>query len=63
MAAWTEDMTIGFAHQAYRMQDAFEALKTGIRSFQVGSKQELAERIAKIPSWIEVSRQRAAEQP
>ena len=25
--------------------------------------QELAERIAKIPSWIEVSRQRAAEQP
>ena len=28
-----------------------------------GCMQELAERIAKIPSWIEVSRQRAAEQP
>jgi predicted aldo/keto reductase-like oxidoreductase len=28
-----------------------------------GCMQELTERIAKIPSWIEISRQRAAEQP
>ena len=28
-----------------------------------GCMQELAERIAKLPSWAEISRQRAAEQP
>ena len=28
-----------------------------------GCMQELTERIAKLPSWAEISRQRAAEQP
>ena len=41
-----------------------ESIWTGMQ-FAVALRmmQELAERIAKIPSWIEVSRQRAAEQP
>lgn len=39
------DITIGFAHVAYRMQDAFAARKTGLRSFEVRSLEDLEARI------------------
>jgi D-2-hydroxyacid dehydrogenase (NADP+) len=38
-------LNICFAHIAYRMQDRFEARRTGIRSFQVWSRDELLGRL------------------
>ena len=40
-----EDLTICFAHVAYRMADRFAARSTGIRHFQVNSLEELTVRI------------------
>src|SRR5215470_12505395 len=40
-----EDLTICFAHAAYRMQDRFELRKTGIRNFQVWAYDDLVKRI------------------
>jgi D-2-hydroxyacid dehydrogenase (NADP+) len=40
-----EDLTICFAHVAYRMADRFAARNTGIRHFQVSSLEELTVRI------------------
>ena len=40
-----EDLTICFAHVAYRMADRFAARNTGIRHFQVTSLEELTVRI------------------
>jgi D-2-hydroxyacid dehydrogenase (NADP+) len=40
-----EDLTICFAHAAYRMKDRFEMRKTGIRNFEVRAYDELAKRI------------------
>ena len=40
-----EDLTICFAHVAYRMADRFAARNTGIRHFQVNSLEELTVRI------------------
>ena len=40
------ELTICFAHVAYRMADRFAARKTGIRHFQVSSLEELTVRIA-----------------
>jgi phosphoglycerate dehydrogenase-like enzyme len=39
------DLTICFAHVAYRMEDRFAARQTGIRSFQVWSRDELLQRL------------------
>ena len=36
-----EDLTICFAHVAYRMAERFAARGTGIKHFQVGSLDEL----------------------
>jgi phosphoglycerate dehydrogenase-like enzyme len=41
-----DELTICFAHAAYRMQDRFELRKTGIRNFQVWAYDELVKRIA-----------------
>ena len=41
-----EDLTICFAHVAYRMADRFAARNTGIRHFQVSSLEELTVRVA-----------------
>src|SRR4029079_3850725 len=41
-----EDLTICFAHVAYRMAERFAARNTGIRHFQVTSLEELTVRIA-----------------
>ena len=38
-------LTICLAHIAYRLQDRFEARRTGIRSFQAWSREELVKRI------------------
>jgi D-2-hydroxyacid dehydrogenase (NADP+) len=40
-----ENLTICFAHAAYQMQARFEARKTGVKSFQAWSPDELAKRI------------------
>ena len=40
-----ENVTICFAHAAYRMQDRFELRKTGIRSFQVWNYDDFQKRI------------------
>jgi phosphoglycerate dehydrogenase-like enzyme len=40
-----DQLNIGFAHVAYRMQDRFEARRTGVRSFQVWSREELLGRL------------------
>ncbi|HWI84227.1 D-2-hydroxyacid dehydrogenase [Ramlibacter sp.] len=40
-----EQLTICFAHAAYRMQERFQARNTAIRSFEVRSVDELRERI------------------
>lgn len=40
-----EDLTICFAHAAYRMQDRFERRDTGIRSFEVRTYDDLVKRI------------------
>jgi len=40
------ELTIGFAHVAYRMADRFAARETGIRHFEVRTQEELAARIA-----------------
>ncbi len=40
-----EDLTICFAHVAYRMAERFAARNTGIRHFQVNSLEELTVRI------------------
>ena len=40
------DLTICFAHVAYRMADRFAARNTGIKHFQVNSLEELTVRIA-----------------
>jgi phosphoglycerate dehydrogenase-like enzyme len=40
-----ENLTICFAHAAYRMQDRFELRKTGIRNFQVWAYDDLMKRI------------------
>jgi D-2-hydroxyacid dehydrogenase (NADP+) len=40
-----ENLTICFAHAAYRMQDRFEARKTGIRNFEVRAYDELQKRL------------------
>jgi phosphoglycerate dehydrogenase-like enzyme len=40
-----ENLTICFAHAAYQMQTSFEALGTGITSFQVRSRDELDRRV------------------
>lgn len=40
-----EDLTICFAHPAYRMQERFTLRNTGIKSFEVRSRDELAARI------------------
>jgi phosphoglycerate dehydrogenase-like enzyme len=40
-----EDLTICFAHVAYRMADRFAARNTGIRHFQVSSLEELTVRV------------------
>ncbi|MCP8936978.1 D-2-hydroxyacid dehydrogenase [Alsobacter sp. SYSU M60028] len=39
-------LTIGFAHVAYRMQDAFAARRTGIRHFEVRTLDDLEARVA-----------------
>ncbi|MBI2965264.1 MAG: D-2-hydroxyacid dehydrogenase [Chloroflexi bacterium] len=39
-----DDLTIGFAHVAYRMKEAFAARNTGIRHFQVYDRAELDRR-------------------
>jgi len=39
------DLTICFAHVAYQMESTFAARNTGLRHFQVWSRQELAERL------------------
>lgn len=41
-----EDLTICFAHVAYRFAEQFERRKTGIRHFQVYSREELVPRLA-----------------
>jgi phosphoglycerate dehydrogenase-like enzyme len=41
-----ENLTICFAHVAYRMADCFAARNTGIRHFQVNSLEELTVRVA-----------------
>src|SRR5213079_3547663 len=41
-----EDLTICFAHVAYRMAERFAARNTGIRHFQVNSLEELTVKIA-----------------
>ncbi|WP_293858616.1 D-2-hydroxyacid dehydrogenase [uncultured Alsobacter sp.] len=41
-------LTIGFAHVAYRMADAFAARGTGIDHFQVGTAAELEARLADV---------------
>lgn len=41
-------LTIGFAHVAYRMADAFSARGTGIAHFQVGNAADLEARIAEV---------------
>src|SRR4029078_9443 len=41
-----EELTIVFAHVAYRMAERFAARNTGIRHFQVNSLEELTVRIA-----------------
>jgi len=41
-----ENLTICFAHAAYQMQARFEARKTGLKSFQVWSYDDLVKRIA-----------------
>lgn len=40
-----EDLTICFAHAAYRMQDRFDLRKTGIKSFEVRNYDDLVKRI------------------
>jgi phosphoglycerate dehydrogenase-like enzyme len=40
-----DDLTICFAHVAYQLQARFEARKTGLRSFEVRSPDELTRRI------------------
>ena len=40
-----EDLTICFAHAAYRMKDRFDLRKTGIRSFEVRAYDDLVKRI------------------
>jgi phosphoglycerate dehydrogenase-like enzyme len=40
-----EDLTVCFAHAAYRMQDRFELRQTGINSFEVRSYDDLVKRI------------------
>ena len=40
-----ENLTICFAHVAYRMAERFAARNTGIRHFQVNSLEELTVRI------------------
>jgi D-2-hydroxyacid dehydrogenase (NADP+) len=40
-----ENLTICFAHAAYRMKDRFELRKTGIRNFEVRAYDDLAKRI------------------
>jgi phosphoglycerate dehydrogenase-like enzyme len=40
-----ENVTICFAHAAYRMQERFELRKTGVRSFQVWNYDELQKRV------------------
>ena len=40
-----EDLTICFAHAAYRMKESFDALKTGIANFEVRERAELDRRI------------------
>jgi D-2-hydroxyacid dehydrogenase (NADP+) len=40
-----ENLTICFAHAAYRMQDRFEVRRTGIKSFEVRAYDDLAKRI------------------
>src|ERR1700733_8605305 len=40
------ELTICFAHVAYRMADRFAARNTGIRHFQVNSLEELTVRVA-----------------
>ena len=40
-----ENLTICFAHAAYRMKDRFEARKTGIRSFEVRAYDDLQKRV------------------
>ena len=41
-----DDLTICFAHVAYRMAERFALRATGIKHFQVGSLDELTARIA-----------------
>ena len=41
-----ENLTICFAHAAYRMKDRFELRKTGIRNFEVRAYDELQKRLA-----------------
>ena len=41
-----ENLTICFAHAAYRMRDRFDLRKTGIRNFEVRAYDELQKRIA-----------------
>ena len=40
-----ENLTICFAHAAYRMKDRFEARKTGIKNFEVRAYDELQKRL------------------
>ena len=41
-----DELTICFAHAAYRMKDTFDALNTGIRNFEVRERADLDARIA-----------------
>ena len=43
-----EDLTICFAHVAYRMAERFAARNTGIRHFQVNSLEELTVRVGEM---------------
>src|SRR5262245_20406141 len=40
-----EDLTICFAHAAYRMKDRFELRRTGIRNFEVRAYDDLVKRV------------------
>jgi phosphoglycerate dehydrogenase-like enzyme len=40
-----ENLTICFAHAAYRMKDRFELRKTGIKNFEVRAYDDLVKRI------------------
>ena len=49
-----ENLTICFAHAAYRMMDRFELRKTGIKCFEVRAYDDLVKRIGEADVWRKV---------